>query len=833
MNRRPILPGHSIQTALVTTIVALGALAGDAVAQIEITVSMGSTSQNFDTLITGGTNQPWINDTTLTLDDSTLNGWSLFTYTNVAIGDYNAGAGGSNTGKFYSFGTGTNTERALGGVASANTYFGNPGPAAGAVAGYITFAATNNSPSTLGKFTLGFDGEQWRNGGSSNATPGVAQTMGFEYGFGATFSEVGNWLTPGGNFDWASPVFGTVTAAAVDGNVAGRVSARGGTINGLSWATGETLWLRWIERNDANNDHGLAIDNFSLSWETAPPAKDLIWTPISADWNTTDTNWKDTSNNNIVAFTNNDTVTFDSTGLAQPNVQVAVGGVSPNAVTVNVGALETYRISGGAINTSAPLQKQGVGTLELGSVYLGGLNAAAGTVRTLADEVFGDNSPVTLGNNSTFDVNNHNETIGALDATGATISTGAGLLTITGNITIQESPTNMPTTFANSLSTISVGTGIRNVNVADSLAPVDLIIDAALSGSARIALFGPGTVALNGDNSLYSGNFQLNVLPAAPTVIVNTADSPFGTNTVFFNGGVLRAGVPLTGADKLDNAFSLGGGIMVIEGEDVEIAGTISFFQGASKVLQINGDTVVTLTGIIQDSATNNALAIAGTGTAIMAGDGSDAIGDGYTGAFQVGDSSAPGGHVVLASPHGLGSGSVTLYAYDPDEVELDVAVSATIGGLNSIGNGTQKVVLGQGAPGIDPTVLTIDSPDFAIYEGSIETAPGHVGEIVKDGAGEQVLSGTQNYDKLTVLAGIVTLQSSLADAVIDVDGGRVNLTEDQTLAALNIGADGLVVLGEPGPPPSPVPSPQAVPEPGAFTLLFTGAIGLLNRRRR
>jgi autotransporter-associated beta strand protein len=154
------------------------------------------------------------------------------------------------------------------------------------------------------------------------------------------------------------------------------------------------------------------------------------------------------------------------------------------------------------------------------------------------------------------------------------------------------------------------------------MAAEDLIINAGIIGSARIALVGPGTVALNGDNSAYSGNFQLNGLPAAPTVIVNSTDAPFGTSTVFFNGGLLHAAVPLTGADKLNNAFSLGGGIMVIEGEDVEIAGTVSFFQGASKVLQINGDTVVTLTGIIQDSAINNALAIAGTGTAIMAGMG-------------------------------------------------------------------------------------------------------------------------------------------------------------------------------------------------------------------
>jgi autotransporter-associated beta strand protein len=819
MNRRPILPGHSIQTALATTIVVLSALAGDAVAQIEITVSTGSTSQNFDTLITGGTNQPWTNDTTLALDDSTLNGWSLFTYTNLAIGDYNAGAGGSSTGKFYSFGTGTNTERALGGVASGNTYFGSPGPATGAVAGYITFAATNNSPSTLGKFTLGFDGEQWRNGGSSNATPGVAQTMVFEYGFGATFADVGNWQAPGGNFDWASPVFGTVTAAAVDGNVAGLVSARGGTINGLSWATGETLWLRWIERNDANNDHGLAIDNFSLSWETAPPAKDLVWTPTSADWNTTDTNWKDTNNNNIVAFANNDTVTFDSTGLAQPNVQVAAGGVSPNAMTVNVGVLETYRISGGAINTNAPLQKQGVGTLELGSVYLGGLNAAAGTVRTLANDVFGDSSPVVLGNNATFDLNHHNETIGALDLTGANITTGAGLLTVMGNITVQESPTNTPTTIGGA---ISVGTGIHNLTVADSMAPEDLIINADISGSARIALSGPGTVQLNGDNSAYTGQFQMNS-PGA-TVVINTVH-PFGTgtgfsNALFFNAGVIRAAIPLTGANKLVTLVSIGGFGGTIEGEDVEIGGTFSFFGGSPKTLTINGDTVVTFSGIVEngDNNPNASLTIAGTGTAIITANAST-----YTGAFQVGDGITLGSKVILDTATGLPFSPVTVNAFSPGDAELIVKQSAPIGGLNS--GGTEGVVtLGDGAPSIDPVVLTLQpelTPNAgdAFYAGTIRTAPGFTGGVVKDGAAAQTLSGPLMFDTLTVLEGTLILDNPLEDAVV-------------TLTALNIGADGVVVLRGPS-PPGPAAGPQAVPEPGAFTLLLAGAIGLLGRRRR
>jgi hypothetical protein len=217
----------------------------------------GSYSQNFDSLANTGTAVAWTQDTTLT-------GWFLFQYTGGNIADYNAGDGTLNTGHFYSFGTGTATDRALGGTASSGTYFGSPGPASGALAGYIAVSLQNTTGGTLDHFTLSYDGEQWRNGG--NAT---AQTMQLQYGFGSTFAGVTTWNTPGGNFDFTSPV-ASITAAGVDGNSAGLAANRGGTVSSLTWNDGDTLWVRWIENNDAGNDHGLAIDNFSVSIAPVP-----------------------------------------------------------------------------------------------------------------------------------------------------------------------------------------------------------------------------------------------------------------------------------------------------------------------------------------------------------------------------------------------------------------------------------------------------------------------------------------------------------------------------------------------------------------------------------
>jgi PEP-CTERM motif len=211
----------------------------------------GSTYGNtFDSLASTGTLNAWSNDV------SPFPGWYLFTGAGAAITTYSGGTGTGTAGNFWSFGT-VAADRALGGLGSNGAYFGSP--ASGAVAGYMAVQFTNNTGVTLDQVTIRFDGEQWRNGGNT-----TAQTMVLEYGFGATFGTVGSWTAPGGNFNWTS-VVNTATAAAVDGNAAGLVAGRGGTLTSVPWLNGQSMWVRWIERNDTGNDHGLAIDRFSFS----------------------------------------------------------------------------------------------------------------------------------------------------------------------------------------------------------------------------------------------------------------------------------------------------------------------------------------------------------------------------------------------------------------------------------------------------------------------------------------------------------------------------------------------------------------------------------------
>jgi hypothetical protein len=243
-------------------------------AQALVSYTGGAYTQDFDTLITSGTNQAWANDTTIP-------GWSLFRQPSpgTAITTINAGTGSSSTGNFYSFGiAGVNplTDRAFGGIGSGGAYFGTP--STNNAAGWFGVGLTNNTASAITSFTASFDGEQWRDGGVATTTPPTlpaAQTMVVEYGFGATFETVATWTAPGAAFDFTSPIFvvATNTGVALDGNeAANRAAAKGGTISDVSWEPAATLWIRWTEKNDPSNDHGLAIDNFSFSAGGVGPA---------------------------------------------------------------------------------------------------------------------------------------------------------------------------------------------------------------------------------------------------------------------------------------------------------------------------------------------------------------------------------------------------------------------------------------------------------------------------------------------------------------------------------------------------------------------------------
>ncbi len=234
-------PSRRLTGSLACGLLALFSSAPPAAAQISLTTLGSPVTQNFDALATTGTNVAWT-------DNSTLAGWYATRTT------YNAGAGASNTGSMYSFGTGTATDRALGGVASGGT-------------GTMYWAAryVNNTGGTINSLSVSYTGEQWRDGG--NATP-ATQPLAFQYQV-ANAGVITDADTPttgwvaAAALNFVSPI-ATTTAGALDGNAAPNRVALSSTVT-VTVNAGQEIWIRWQDINDTGNDHGLAIDDVSVT----------------------------------------------------------------------------------------------------------------------------------------------------------------------------------------------------------------------------------------------------------------------------------------------------------------------------------------------------------------------------------------------------------------------------------------------------------------------------------------------------------------------------------------------------------------------------------------
>jgi autotransporter-associated beta strand protein len=555
---------------LATSIAALLLGAAGAKAQsISIDAVTGTATQNFDTLLNTGAADAWTNGTT-------LSGWYLFNKDSAAISAYAAGTGSATGGSFYSFGAASSTERALGGLASGGAYFGSP--ASGAVAGYMAVALTNNSGGDLDSFTLGFDGEEWRNGG--NTTP---QSMVLQYGFGSTFTGVTTWATPGGNFDWTSPV-ATASAGAVDGNVAGLVGGRGGLVNGLTWNTGTTLWVRWIENNDAGNDHGLAIDNFSITWNGAIAVL-LYWDLNGATaglggatgiWDNSTANWSNVATGDVAtqAFTSNGKAIFAGTAgdvtvgaggvTAAGGVEFQVSGytVKSNApadqLTLGTNSGVSVTNAGDIATISAPiagtngLTKNGAGTLVLSgnNVFTGNLKINAGVLQASADSNLGDPTAGLVLGGGTLAVT------GSLALSSTRALSGTGILDIPTGATL-----TVPGTVNAGVLTLSKSGTLALTGSAPSTTGLIIQADATVSSADTLSVLGAITTTQATGTAILDANVTAGSAIRAWTVANGSADVDFRVT-----GQISLSGV----ANKIQK---LGPGTLEIFGDQSSMSG--------------------------------------------------------------------------------------------------------------------------------------------------------------------------------------------------------------------------------------------------------------------
>jgi hypothetical protein len=179
-------------------------------------------------------------------------GWRLLETGSSANTSYTTNAGSSTTGDTYSYGTGTNSDRALGMLRS------------GSVASTVGVQFRNTTGQTVSSITVSYVGEQWRCGAT-----GRADQIDFQYALNATSLSTGTWADVN-ELDFTS--LQTASIGAKDGNAAANRTTKTFTVTGLSIANNAIFWLRWVDADASGADDGLAIDDFSIRLgATAPP----------------------------------------------------------------------------------------------------------------------------------------------------------------------------------------------------------------------------------------------------------------------------------------------------------------------------------------------------------------------------------------------------------------------------------------------------------------------------------------------------------------------------------------------------------------------------------
>ncbi len=324
-------------------------------------------TQDFNSLPSSGT-AVWA-------DNVTLPGW-LSSQTTLQTG-----TGSSATGSLYSFGSSASADRALGSVAS-----GSAAPVYGVV-------LTNNSGTPISSLTVTYTGEQWRNGG--NATQ---QKLSFSYSTGTAITLASAATTVAG-LDFTGPI-ATATAAALDGNLAAnRITLTQVITFSTPVANGEQILLRWTDVNDAGSDHGLAVDDLSVTAALTIPPATLVVNPatlsgfaatqgqVSAPQVYTLTGSNLTANASLSAsagievstdgsiFSTTATVPQTSSAISQTiavrlSNTASVGTVNGTVTNESGSASATVTVSG---NVTAPTP----GKIVISQVYGGGGNTSA------------------------------------------------------------------------------------------------------------------------------------------------------------------------------------------------------------------------------------------------------------------------------------------------------------------------------------------------------------------------------------------------------------------------------------------------------------------------
>ncbi len=248
---------------LLTTL-ALGAtIATSANAAIFFT---GSYSENFDSVGSAGTAAP--TDWSVGNFDAVLGGSSAVPGSaNAATNDtmtVNDGTSGTK-GRAYNYGTTGASDRALGSI-------GTTSPGAFAVQG----AFTNDTGSVISSLRIAYTGEQWHRHTQINTGSGLGYKVYIStLNGGSAYTNLGSAL----DFDFPTNIGGSQTA--LDGNAAANRESFDVTVDLTAIgfgpiADGSDFFITWVDVNNGGNDHGIAVDDVSITTVPEPSSAALL-----------------------------------------------------------------------------------------------------------------------------------------------------------------------------------------------------------------------------------------------------------------------------------------------------------------------------------------------------------------------------------------------------------------------------------------------------------------------------------------------------------------------------------------------------------------------------
>jgi hypothetical protein len=574
----------------------------------QVSYVSGTYTQNFDSLATAATIKA---DAFDFADNVTLPGWyaeslttnytgaaATFTLaTTVAVSTradkYSISDNSTNAGDLYSSGTLNSTDRALGSVGSSSIDY------------FYGVRITNNTGSPLKNFTVTYDGEQWRRGGTATER---AETLNVAYRIGGTaLDNSGTWiLIP--ELAFTSPNItptGPGVAAGLDGNAtANRVAGITKKVT-AAIANGESVWIVFADADDVGNDHAMAVDNFSFTAEVNTgsnvsvgagstfTATDLAGAPFTA----IDTAVFSGSGRTITLSNSAGSVAAAALKFSSSGFTLAGDSAAPLTLngTVTVDTSVTAEISG-VIAGSFGFDQKGLGSITLSgaNTFVGpvgiegrvivtndaalgdaandiafagssgvlavpagftlGSGRSVGGSGTLVTSAAGSVSiagplsatALTINTADTLNLTGSSKTVGSLTfANAAALNITGGDLQVTSGLAFNQISGNSTITgnvgFNSGTKTLSIGDGSVRVNGTLTL------------GGGRIQKIGAGTFDLTGSSTVVSGTGGLQVgivgneatMREGGTVKINDAGD-LGTLQIFFNSGTLAATAPIT-----------------------------------------------------------------------------------------------------------------------------------------------------------------------------------------------------------------------------------------------------------------------------------------------